>query len=130
LGNITACTSKNDPKPANTSSNTTTTPSGTVLLTLDLNETSNSALKTNGNYIIKNNIVIARTNNGNFVAVENLCSHESQRTITFSSSENNFECSTHGAKFSTNGTGLNAFGSKGIKVYSTKLDGNTLTITS
>ena len=48
--------------------------SGPVDFTLNLDDAANSALKTNGGYVISNNTVVARTLAGEYVAVPVKCS--------------------------------------------------------
>jgi cytochrome b6-f complex iron-sulfur subunit len=95
-------------------------------LTLDLSSNANSALQSVGGFIVTNQIVVANVGNGKYVAVTHICSHEQKREVTFRNNE--FYCTAHGARFDTNGKGLNANGSKGLTVYTTTLSGNTLTI--
>ncbi len=104
------------------SKNDGASPSTNVDFTLDLNDSNNAALKTNGGYVIANNCVIAKDTNGNYVAVTRVCSHEGQPQVTFNKSSNSFYCTAHGAQFSTLGKGLNSAGSNGLTVYKTSLD--------
>ncbi|GAB2642541.1 MAG: Rieske 2Fe-2S domain-containing protein [Emticicia sp.] len=83
---------------------------------IDLTDSANVALTKNGGYIIKNDVVIARTMQGSYVAVTLICSHEQRKQVTFTSS-NEFLCTAHQARFDTMGMGLNANGSKGLKTY-------------
>jgi cytochrome b6-f complex iron-sulfur subunit len=103
------------------------TPMGDTVI--DLNNASYAALKNNGGYVVLSaqNIVVARTNQGQYVAVTLICSHEQRKEITYKTSE--FYCTAHGARFSNAGLGLNSEGSRGLTVYKTSLSGNTLTIT-
>ena len=114
---LTSCENEAATPTTNTSNN----------LTIDLTATSNSALTKNGGYIIKNDVVIAKTNLGTYVAVTLICTHEGNKNITYQTSE--FICTVHGARFDNAGKGLNANGAKGIKVYSTSVSGNILTVT-
>lgn len=94
-------------------------------LTLDLTDAANSALTKSGGFLVKNSIVVANIN-GKYVAVTQVCSHEGKKQVTFQNGE--FYCTAHGARFDTNGKGLNANGRGGLTVYTTTLSGNTLTI--
>lgn len=104
---------------------TGTTPIGNI--TVDLSAAENAVLKTNGGYKVINSIVVAN-NNGTYIAATLICSHEGQRQITFSNKE--WYCTAHGARFDTNGKGLNSNGNKGLTVYQASLSGNILTINS
>jgi cytochrome b6-f complex iron-sulfur subunit len=102
------------------------TPAGTTI-TLDLTTTANAKLKTSGNYVINNGVVIAN-NNGTYIAATLTCSHEGKQEITFKNGE--WYCTAHGARFSTTGSGLNTEGKKGLTIYKTTLTGNILTLTT
>ena len=103
-----------------------TTPAAKSLI-IDLSAKENEVLKANGGYIIKNDIVVAKTNLGTYVAVTVVCSHEGNKAISYQTSE--FVCSVHGARFDNAGKGLNVNGRNGITVYPTSVSGNTLTVT-
>lgn len=100
-------------------------PSG-VDFTLDLNDSANAALSNNGGFIINNRVVVARTNAGGYVAATQVCSHEGNVAVTYSNDE--FFCTVHGARFDQKGEGLNSFGSKGLTVYKTSLNGSMLRV--
>jgi cytochrome b6-f complex iron-sulfur subunit len=110
-------------------SNDTITPSSTTpeIITIDLSAKNNEALLNNGGYIVTQDVVIARTDTGNYVAVTLICSHEGNKAITYQTSE--FLCTVHGARYDNSGKGLNVNGTKGLKVYPTMVSGNILTIT-
>ncbi|WP_159476708.1 Rieske 2Fe-2S domain-containing protein [Dyadobacter sp. 3J3] len=97
-------------------------------LTVDLTASGNAALKTNGGYIIKDGVVIARSNTGAYIAATLTCSHEGKNQITYQT--DHFYCTAHGAKYDNTGKGLNSEGKNGIAVYTTTLTGNILTITA
>lgn len=97
-------------------------------LTLDLSASENAALKNNGGYVIKDGVVIAKSNTGAYIAATLTCSHEGKREIIYQT--DHFYCTAHGAKYDNNGKGLNGDGKKGIAVYTTSLTGNILTITA
>jgi cytochrome b6-f complex iron-sulfur subunit len=96
-------------------------------LTVDLADPANAALKTNGGYIIKSGVVIARSNTGTYIAATLTCSHEGKKEIIYQA--DHFYCTAHGAKYDNAGKGLNSEGKKGIAVYTTTLTDNLLTIT-
>ncbi len=100
-----------------------TSPSG---VTVDLSDTKYAKLTTKGNYVVINNIVVAHTSDGKYVAVPLACSHEGERQVTYRNTE--FYCTAHGARFDNNGVGLNSEGRKGLKLYTVSQSGNILTI--
>ncbi|CAG4992515.1 hypothetical protein DYBT9275_00978 [Dyadobacter sp. CECT 9275] len=97
-------------------------------LTLNLNDAANAALKKNGGYVIREGVVIARSNTGAYIAATLTCSHEGKNEITYQT--DHFYCTAHGAKYDNTGKGLNSEGKKGIRVYTTSLTDNILTITA
>lgn len=99
-----------------------------AFLTLDLSAASSSALNNNGGYLIKNNIVVAKNLSGNYVAATVRCSHEQRDKIIFRNNE--YYCTDHGARFDLTGTGLNNDGRNGLRIYTTSLNGNILTISA
>lgn len=95
-------------------------------ITVDLADASNAPLKTNGGYVIKNGVVIARVNATTYIAATLTCSHEGKTQITFRNNE--WYCTAHGARFDQTGKGLNTEGKKGLKIYQTTLLNSTLTV--
>ena len=93
---------------------------------IDLSLAANSKLNTKGNYIIINNIVVANTSDGKFVAVPLTCSHEGRKEVTYRTNE--FYCTAHGARFNNAGAGLNSDGRAGLKLYTVTQVGTVLTI--
>ena len=106
----------------------TPTPGGTDI-TLDLSQSANAALKTNGGYIVTNGVVVARDTSGNYVAATQTCSHQGNQAVYYDASSNSYKCTVHGAQFSLAGTGLNANGSGGLTIFKATLSGNSLHIT-
>jgi nitrite reductase/ring-hydroxylating ferredoxin subunit len=126
---------------------TTTTGSGTIATTnlsglvttdqlntitsfivkVDLTAAATTTLKTDGGYVIVNgSVVVANVSGGQYVAAQNLCTHQPRQRIIFNRTE--FYCTDHGARFSLTGTGLNTLGSRGLTVYRTANDGKTLVV--
>ena len=99
-----------------------------VDFTLDLNAPENIALLQNGGYLIKDQIVIAKNDTGEYVAATQVCSHNNLVEVIFK--EDEFYCTAHGARFNQQGDGRNNNGSKGLKTYNVELSGNSLRIFS
>jgi cytochrome b6-f complex iron-sulfur subunit len=99
-----------------------------VDFTLDLTDAANSALLTNGGFVVRNDVVIAKTLGGQYVAATLICSHQQNKKIFFSGSANEWQCAEHGARFNLTGGGLNDEGSRGLRIYQTALTGNSLRI--
>ena len=94
---------------------------------IDLTSATYTNLNKLGGYVIvSNSYVVALSKAGNFIAATVTCSHEPRNRIVLSNEE--WYCTDHGARFSLNGSGLNSRGSRGLTVYRTATDGNTLII--
>jgi cytochrome b6-f complex iron-sulfur subunit len=100
-----------------------------VDFTLDLTSSANAALKTNGGYIYKDGIIVAKTITGAYVAVYSACTHEGT-TVSYDSSGNRFHCPSHGSNFSTNGSVINGPATQALHQYNTSLTGNSLRVYS
>lgn len=100
-----------------------------VDFTLDLTSSSYSALNTNGGYIYKNGIIVARTLSGAFIAVSQYCTHQNY-TVVYLPSNHEFYCQNHGAIFSE--TGVSAGIETGVPLakYNTQLTGTNLRVYS
>lgn len=99
-------------------------PSG---FTIDLDDPAYAALKNNGGHIVKNSVVVARTNTGDFVAVTLICSHADLPQVVYQTDR--FYCPAHGAEFDNAGKGLNKKGQDGLTVFKTTVSGRMLTVT-
>ncbi len=98
-----------------------------VDFTLDLTAAANSALNTSGGSVISNNVIVIN-NNGNFIALTDICTHQNC-ALSYSSSANRLNCPCHGSAFRTDGTVINGPASSSLKVYTVAKSGNTLHIT-
>lgn len=95
---------------------------------LDLNDSANAALQNTGGYIIKNQVVVAKAEDGNYYAATQICSHEGEVKVIFRNNE--YYCTAHGAKFDLQGSGLNNDAQKGLTIYNTTLSGTQLRVFS
>lgn len=97
------------------------------IVKVDLTASSTSALKNDGGFVIVNgSVVVANVSGGQYVAAQNLCTHQPRPNIIFNRTE--YYCTDHGARFSLIGAGLNSLGSRGLTVYRTANDGKTLVV--
>lgn len=101
-----------------------------VDFTLDLTLPTYSSLNTNGGSVVKNNIIIARTSSGVYVALTSICSHQQYNPIAFESSSNRFHCPNHGSNFATDGSVINGPALTALKKYNTQLTGTSLRVFS
>ena len=97
-----------------------------VDFTLDV---STGALSSNGGFLVKDGIIIARTNTGGFLAVSAACTHEGT-TIQFQGSTNNFRCPNHGSTFNTAGQVTVGPAARSLAVYNTSVTGTSLRVFS
>ncbi|MCP9757530.1 (2Fe-2S)-binding protein [Lacihabitans sp. CCS-44] len=99
----------------------------TAKLKIDLTSSTYTKLKSLGGYVVvSSSYVVALSKTGKFIAATVTCSHEPKKRIIYSNEE--WYCTDHGARFSLAGKGLNSNGSKGLTIYKTATDGNTLII--
>ncbi|MEC7264373.1 MAG: Rieske 2Fe-2S domain-containing protein [Bacteroidota bacterium] len=103
-----------------------------VDFTVDLNSAEAANLASNGGFILKNLVVIAKNLEGEFIAASQVCSHESYDQVRFVNQNGGiFYCDVHGSRFDQDGTPLNQVDSapaKAIKVYNADLTGSILRI--
>ncbi len=100
-----------------------------VDFTLDLTAVANNALKTNGGYVYKDGIIVARTTAGDYVAVYSVCPHAGA-TVLYDTRNNRFTCPAHGSNFATSGALINGPASQGLTKYNTSLNGTSLRVYS
>jgi cytochrome b6-f complex iron-sulfur subunit len=114
---ILGCSSQADPAPSNAD------------FTLDLTSSQYAALNTVGGSVAANGIIIARLSTTEFVALSRACTHEGT-AVNFRSSQNDFLCPNHGARFSTTGSVLEGPARSALKKYNTTLTGTSLRVFS
>ena len=136
---MTACGSKNDdpnpnpdpdPNPGTGGNGISGTTTGTAInFTVDLTNSNNTQLKTNGGSIIAGSVLVARTTAGNYVALSKICTHEGNE-VRYRSTSNDIFCQTHGSTFSIAGAVTNGPAATPLKTYTVTVssDGNTLTV--
>ena len=113
-----------------------------VDFTIDVTNPLYSNLSTLGGFVIINNqFVVARANNGDYVAATRLCTHQAFNKIEYWSQYNEWVCTEHGAAFDlTSGLGSSTstelppnnvdptYNDVGLTVYKTSLNGNMLRV--
>lgn len=95
-----------------------------VDFTIDISTSQYNALQKNGGYVYDNNVIIARDNSGNFIALYDVCPHAGC-TVQFDGSSK-FPCPCHGSLFDSSGNVINGPATSGLKKYNTSLSGNML----
>jgi cytochrome b6-f complex iron-sulfur subunit len=97
-----------------------------VDFTIDI---SSGPLAQNGGSLIKDGVIVAKTNGGAFLAIDSACSHEGT-AIQFVATSNSFSCPLHGAKFDAGGNVTQGPATKTLKSYKTQLNGSSLHVFS
>jgi cytochrome b6-f complex iron-sulfur subunit len=100
-----------------------------VDFTLDLSNAANSALNSNGGYLYKDGIIVARTVSGTFIAVSQYCTHAAG-TVIYDSRINDIYCPVHGSVFSTSGSVIQGPAGSSLVKYNTSLAGTSLRVYS
>jgi cytochrome b6-f complex iron-sulfur subunit len=127
LGCLGGCGSKAaDPQP-DTGPPTGGGPGAKKDFTLNLNDAANSSLKTKGNALLSNGVIVAYTNAGTYIALSSTCTHQSG-TIGFNAGNSNFVCPNHGSVFNTTGAVVTGPASQALKQYNTALTGTSLRV--
>ena len=97
--------------------------------TIDLNSSEGQQLANNGDFILKNDVVVVRNLEGNFVAASQICSHQQTDQVRFIDEQGGiFRCFTHGSEFSQTGMPLNSITSNPLKIFNTSVNGSTLRV--
>jgi cytochrome b6-f complex iron-sulfur subunit len=112
------------------SKNESTTAPTNIDLNLELTSSAYSKLKTKGQYVQLEGVVVAYGLDGNYYAAQLTCPHESGR-IKYDSSVNKFRCEKHDAQtFSQTGSSFGPETSSSLKTYVCTLtnNGNTLNV--
>lgn len=100
-----------------------------VDFTIDLNSAEGNDLQNNGDFILKNEVVVVKNLEGNFIAASQICSHQQTDQVRFLEEQGGiFHCFTHGSEFDQNGTPLNSITSNPLKIFNTELNGNILRV--
>ena len=100
-----------------------------VDFTIDLNSTEGQGLQNNGDFILKNFVVVVKNLQGNFIAASQICSHQQTENVRFKDNEGGiFECSEHGARFDQTGKPLNRVTGNPLKIFNTELTGDMLRV--
>lgn len=135
LGFFTSCSDSADMQP--TGSNGTPVNPGTggssgimvsgSTITIDLSI--QTTLNASGGWLLitAGKTLVSKVGNG-FVALTSVCTHSGCDT-NWSFANATYNCSCHGSKFDAQGNVINGPATQPLKVYSTSVTGNTLTIT-
>lgn len=95
--------------------------------TLNLDDAGNASLKTKGNALVKNGVIVAHTNAGAYIAVSAACTHQGT-TVEYQASASRFHCPNHGSNFTETGAVLNGPAAAPLKEFKTTLTANNLRV--
>ena len=109
--------------------NSGSTAPANVDFTLDLTQTANSPLLNNGGYVYNSGVIVARTMAGTYIAVQQLCTHETV-AVTYQGVNHRFFCNGHGATFNESGSVIGGPAPRALQSYNTSLTGNSLRVYS
>lgn len=117
MGTLSSCSSEKqiDPKPVNpvTGGN-----NSKIDFTLDLNNADFKGLKTDGEFVIKDSLIVFNTG-GKYFALEKACTHAGT-TVAFRKATIDVWCSNHGSVFGIDGTVKNGPAATGLTTYKTE----------
>lgn len=100
-----------------------------VDFTIDLSTSEGSGLQNNGDFILRDFVVVVKNLEGDFVAASQVCSHQQTEEVRFLQENGGiYSCSTHGARFDQQGNPLNSITSNKLKIFSTELSGDVLRV--
>ncbi|KAB7732621.1 Rieske 2Fe-2S domain-containing protein [Rudanella paleaurantiibacter] len=135
MGTLTSCSSSNEPAtvtPAPTpgagtglTGNLDPT-KGVVDFTIDLNNTTYSKLKTEGEFVQLGQIVVANAQ-GTLVALSNVCTHQGGQ-LSYRKANNDFQCNVHAGLFTTTGAVKQSPPTAPVKAYKATRTGDSLRI--
>lgn len=138
MGTLTACSSgDDDPQPGGNNNGGTNgtvgltgnTTGSNINFTLDLTSSNYSKLKTEGQYVIAGDVMVALASGNRYVALSRRCTHEGAN-VQYRLAQNDVFCNNHGSVFNLDGTVKQSPASLPLKVYKTELsqNGNSLRV--
>ncbi|HEV7351058.1 Rieske (2Fe-2S) protein [Telluribacter sp.] len=140
MGTLTACSSgDDDPTPTGGNNNggtgnnsaglTGNATGGNINFTLDLTSSNYSKLKTEGQFAIVGDVIVALASGNRYVALSKACTHQGT-TVEYRLAQNDFYCTNHGSAFNTDGTVKQSPAPSPLRVYKSELsqNGNSLRI--
>ena len=96
---------------------------------LDLSTPAYASLRTPGNYVIVQGVIVALSTSNTYLAVSSSCPHQGVQ-VQFQSSQNQFICTAHNSVFTSTGARVSGPAPNGLTQYRTSLTGNILRVYS
>ncbi|OGU58511.1 MAG: hypothetical protein A2X64_01310 [Ignavibacteria bacterium GWF2_33_9] len=100
-----------------------------VDFTIDISQSSYATLQNIGGFIIKDGVIIAHIESGEYIALSAACTHEGT-IINYNSGQNLFVCPAHGSEFNTDGTVAKNPANKSLTKYNVTVTGNSIRVYS
>jgi cytochrome b6-f complex iron-sulfur subunit len=127
LGGLTACSSETEPSPATPPAVTPPPVATKIDFVLDLTSNDFKKLKTEGEFVYKDAIIIANVKGGKYVALSKACTHQNT-AVQYRLNNDDFWCPTHGSEFGTGGKVNKSPAASPLIVYNTELKADALRI--
>ena len=99
-------------------------PARKIDFSLDLNDKANESLKTKGGYVIINDVMVAQTKDGFYIAVSAKCTHEGT-LLVYKPVENQFYCPLDLSRYDARGTVAVGPATQDLQRYLTVADTTT-----
>ena len=108
------------------STSSTPEPSPTIPtdFSVNVNNANFTALRNAGGFVRTNGVIIARTQQGGFIAVSQACTHQGT-AVNYVASNNTFFCPNHGSVFTSEGEVQTGPATKPLTRYKTSYDPST-----
>lgn len=92
------------------------TPARKIDFSINLNDKASENLKMKGGYLIQNDVIVAQTKDGKYVAVAANCTHQGTQLV-FKPGDNQFYCPLHLSRFDTLGNVIVGPASQALQQY-------------
>lgn len=114
IGSATGCAGAPSPDPAAAANQST--PARKIDFSLNLNDKANESLKAKGGYVVVNDVIVAQTKDGLYIAVSAKCTHEGT-LLVYKSVENQFYCPLDLSRFDAKGRVAVGPATQGLQQY-------------
>jgi cytochrome b6-f complex iron-sulfur subunit len=111
---ITGCASSGNPDPSPNAARK-------IDFTVNLNEKKSENLAVKGGYIIINDVIVAQTKDGQYIAVAANCTHQGTQLV-YKSADNQFYCPLHLSRFDPTGKVVVGPATQSLQQYTVTLN--------
>ena len=91
-------------------------PAQKIDFSINLNDKTNENLKTKGGYVVINDVIVAQTKDGQYVAVSANCTHQGTQLV-YKPADNQFYCPLHLSRFDAAGKVLVGPATQALQQY-------------